>query len=153
MHRSRGVGGGVRGGGPDPPPPPPPPFENQNTIGLLSNTGPDRLENQSYQASIQCWAIISPLAKRHFNGASLFGRWCPTFSGICLDHLSSPQLKIHNNKKKKTTTSELDPYWQNFLDPCMIFFMGGLCILDFNRTNSTVQNLLSSVFKDLNFTF
>ena len=49
------------------------PLENHKNIGFLSNTGPDPL-TQSYQASIQCWAIISPPAKRHFNGVSLAGR-------------------------------------------------------------------------------
>ena len=33
-------------------------------------------------ASIQCWAIIGPPAKRHLNGVSLAGQWWPAFSGI-----------------------------------------------------------------------
>ena len=36
----------------------------------------------SYQISVQCWAIIGPQAKRHFNGVSLAGRWWPAFIGI-----------------------------------------------------------------------
>ena len=31
-------------------------------------------KSQSYQASIQCWDIIGPSAKRHLNGVSLAGR-------------------------------------------------------------------------------
>ena len=31
-------------------------------------------KSQSYQASIQCWATISPPAKRHLNGVLLAGR-------------------------------------------------------------------------------
>ena len=37
------------------------PVENHKNMGSFSNTGPD----PSYQASIQCRAIIGPLAKRH----------------------------------------------------------------------------------------
>ena len=41
---------------------PPPPPENHKNIGFLSNIGPDPLK---IQASIQCWAIIGPPAKRN----------------------------------------------------------------------------------------
>ena len=47
-------------GGPDPPS-----LKNHKNIGFSSNTGPDPLKNRSYQASIQCWAIIGTQAKRH----------------------------------------------------------------------------------------
>ena len=56
MSGSRVWGGGT--GGPDPP-------ENHKKIEFSSNTGPDPLKNLSYQASIQCLAIICPPAKRH----------------------------------------------------------------------------------------
>ena len=56
-------------GGPDPPP-----LKNHKNIGFLSNTGPDPLKKNSFQVSIQCWAIIGTPAKRHFNGVSLAGR-------------------------------------------------------------------------------
>ena len=53
---------GSRGGGevsPDP-------LENHEAIGFLNNAGPEPLKKkQSYQASIQCLAIIGPPAKRH----------------------------------------------------------------------------------------
>ena len=39
-----------------------PPGKLQKNIGILSSTGPDPLKSQSYQASIQCWAIIGPPA-------------------------------------------------------------------------------------------
>ena len=51
-------GGGGRTGGPDP-------LKNHKNIGFPGNTGPDPLKNRSYQASIQCWAIIGTPAKRH----------------------------------------------------------------------------------------
>ena len=51
-----GGGKGDRGSGP--------PLKNHKNIGFSSNTGPDPLKNRSYQASIQCWAIIGTPAKR-----------------------------------------------------------------------------------------
>ena len=58
-------GGGGRGFGP-------PPEKSQNK-GFLSNTGPDPLKkSQSYQASIQRWAIIGPPAKRHMTMMTRF---------------------------------------------------------------------------------
>ena len=57
-------------------------------------------KSQSYQASIQCQAIIGPPAKRHF-------------ISMYLDPLSPHQLNKYKNK-----TSYLDrTTWQNFLDP------------------------------------
>ena len=53
--------------------PPPPPGKSQN-YRFLSNTGLDPLKSQSYQASIQCKAIIGTPAKRHLDGISLAGR-------------------------------------------------------------------------------
>ena len=64
-------------GGPDP-------LDNYKNIGFLSNTGPDPLKSQSYQVSIQCWAIIGPPAKRHLNGVSLAGQCWPAKSGILI---------------------------------------------------------------------
>ena len=60
-------GGGEGAGGPDPP-------ENHKNIGFPSNIGLDPLKSQSYQANIQCWAIIVLPAKRYQNGGSLAGR-------------------------------------------------------------------------------
>ena len=66
-------------------------------IGFLSNTGPDPLKNQ---ASIQCWAIISPPAKRNLTLLVIFWSSLPWST---------------KNKTKKT--SELDPLWQKFWIP------------------------------------
>ena len=68
-------------------PPPPHPLKSQN-IGFHSNTSPDLKKSQSYQASIQFWAVIGMVAKRHLNGVSLAGRWWPALSGIWLDYLT-----------------------------------------------------------------
>ena len=52
-----GSRGGDRGSGP--------PLKNHKNIGFISNTGPDPLKkSQRYKASIQCWAIIGPPARR-----------------------------------------------------------------------------------------
>ena len=37
-------------------------------------------------ASIQCWAIIGPPAKRHLNGVSHASQWLPTISASYLSH-------------------------------------------------------------------
>ena len=50
------------------------PLKNHKNIGFSSNTGPDPLKNRSYQASIQCWAIIGTPAKRH-SGIAYSGTW------------------------------------------------------------------------------
>ena len=48
-------------------PPPPPPEKNHKNLGFQSNIDSDPLKkSQSFQASIQCWAIIGTPAKRHF---------------------------------------------------------------------------------------
>ena len=72
-------------GGPDPP------FKNHKNIGFLSNTGPDPLKSQSYKASIQCWAIIGPPAKRNLNGVTLAGRYDGPL--LMLFGSSSPLIK------------------------------------------------------------
>ena len=40
------------------------PVKNHKNIVFSSNTGLDPLKNCSYEASIQCWAIIGTPAKR-----------------------------------------------------------------------------------------
>ena len=59
----RGGGGGWVGwtGGPDPP------LKNHKFIKFLRNTSPDLLKSHK-ATSIQCWAIIGPLAEHHLNG-------------------------------------------------------------------------------------
>ena len=112
-----GEGGGGGAGGPEPPP-----GKLQKYmvslklflhVAILVRTP---LKSQSYQSSIQCWAIIGPPVKRHLNGISLAGHWWPVNSGIwILPHL----IKLKNKKTKTKKTSKLDPLWQNFLDPRM----------------------------------
>ena len=69
--------------GPDPPPPPPP-EKTQKLRGPKQYWSRSPEKSQSYQASIQCWVIIGPPAKRHLNGVSLAGRWWPAYSGILI---------------------------------------------------------------------
>ena len=97
-------------GGPDP-------AEKSQNIGLnSSNTGPDPLKNHSYQASIQCWAIIGRPAKRHLMA---FGWWADDGPFIVEFGSSLPS-------STKKNLSKVDPLWQNFLDPCM-FMLSQQC--------------------------
>ena len=73
----------------------PTPLKNHKNIGFSSNTGLDPLTNRSYQASIQCWAIIDIPAKRHGG---------PMKARFNLFSLHSPTKK----KKKRKTLSKLD---------------------------------------------
>ena len=66
-------------GGPDPPPSLKN-YKNKAVLAILVRI--PWKSAQSYQASIQCWTIISTPAKRHLNGVSLAGRWWPAYSGI-----------------------------------------------------------------------
>ena len=52
-------------------------LKNHKNIRFLSHSWQDPLKekSQSYQASIQCLAIISTPAKRHLNGVLLVSRW------------------------------------------------------------------------------
>ena len=53
-------------------------LKNHKNIGFSSDTGPDPLKDCSYQASIQCWVIISMPAKRHL----MTFRWRPDDSPL-----------------------------------------------------------------------
>ena len=66
-------------------------------------------KSQSYQASTQCWAIISQPAKQHFNVVSLAGQWG--------SHLVVLGSSLPSSTKKK----RCPPWttWQTFLDPRM----------------------------------
>ena len=58
-------------------------------------------KSQSYQASIQCWAIIGTPAKHHLNGILLASWWWPDFSGIW----------IHSLTQKKSWTPSEKTFW------------------------------------------
>ena len=92
---------GFRGGGGDSGSERPTPLKNHKNIGFSSNTGLDPLTNRSYQASIQCWAIIDIPAKRHGE---------PMKARFNLFSLHSPT----KTKKKRKTLSKLDSLWQTF---------------------------------------
>ena len=87
MYGSRGTGG------PDTPPP-----RTITKYRVSSNTASDPLKNRSYQASIQCWAIIGTPAKRAFMA---FRRRTNDGPLIVYSDLPSPhQLKKKKKKKK-----------------------------------------------------
>ena len=99
-----------------------PPPENHKNIGFLAILVWIPWKSQSYQASIQCWAITSTQAKRHLNDVSLAGRSWPAYSGIWILPPSSPQLKNSKKKKKKKKKKKrhsCTPSWQYFLNPRM----------------------------------
>ena len=56
-------------GGPDPPP-----EKSQNYRVPLCSVPDHLVKSQSYQANIQCWAIISTPPKLHLNGVLLSGQ-------------------------------------------------------------------------------
>ena len=106
MRESRGGGG--RGSGP--------PLKNQKNIGFLSDTGPDSLKNQT---CMQCWSVICPPAKRHFNSVSLTGRW---WSDLGVTLLLSPLTNYKKQTNKKS--SVFDSLWQTFWIRACVFILG-----------------------------
>ena len=83
--------GGGRAGGPDHP------LKNHKNRGFPSNTGPDPLKNGSYQARIQCWAIIDTPAKRHL----MAFRWRADHVPLIVALGSSLPSSTKKKKKKK----------------------------------------------------
>ena len=75
-------------------------------IGFLCNTAVRTLEkSQSYQASIQCWAIIGPPAKYHlmpFHGMP--GHWWPAFN-------ATPHKKAKKPPKSLSWTPSGKTFW------------------------------------------
>ena len=73
------------------------PLKNQKNIGFLSNfLSGSSIKSQSYQASIQCWAIIGTPAKRRLIGDDgqllvVFGDSFPS---------SANKIKYKNNDSK-----------------------------------------------------
>ena len=81
----RGIGG---------PPPPPPPLKNHKNIGLLSNTGPDPLENK--KATKPAFHVGPPSARQR-NAIDVFF-FKKSFQNesqhIIIKYLDTKQLKI-----------------------------------------------------------
>ena len=97
MLRSRGSGG--KGSIP--------PLKNHKNIGFLSNTSPDPLKNNK---ATKLAFNVEPSSARQWNAIKWCfagGRWWPAFRAILI--LFSLIQKL----------SELDPLWQNILDPRM----------------------------------
>ena len=95
------------------------PLKNHKNIEFLSNTGPDPLKfskSQSYQASIQRWAIIGPPANQR-NAIQMAFRWRADDGPLLL--IFGPSLPLKKNEKKPVRVAELEPLWQIFLDPRM----------------------------------
>ena len=101
----RGSRGGDRGSGP-----PPPPGKLQKYRVPLQYWSGSFEKSQSYQASIPCWAIIGPPAKRHLNGVSLAGRVDGPLGGILI---LPPLINLKKTKKKRQSwrTSSDKTFW------------------------------------------
>ena len=80
------------------------PLKNHKNIGFSSNIGLDPLKNGSYQASIQCWAIIGPPAKRHL----MVFRWRAE-DGPLIVVLGSSLPSSTKKKKKKKNIVKVGP--------------------------------------------
>ena len=94
-------------GGPDP-------LKNKKNIGFSCNTGPDPLKNCSYQASIQCWAIIGTPAKCHLIAV----RWRADGGPLTVvlgSSLPSSTRKKHTQKKKKKRCQSWTPSDKTFM--------------------------------------
>ena len=89
-------------GGPDPTRPP----EKSKIYTRFSSrdTGPDPLKNRSYQASIQCWAIIGTPAKHHLMAFPWWSDDCPL---IVVLGSSLP----HSTKKSQSRTPTDKTFW------------------------------------------
>ena len=83
-------------GGPDPPP------KNHKIIGFSSKTGPDPLKNRSYQASIQCWAIIGTPGKLAF-------RWRADDDPLIVVLRSSLPSSTSSKKQKTKKNVKIGP--------------------------------------------
>ena len=86
------------------------PPENHQNIGFLSKnqywSGFPEI-SQSYQASIQCGAIIGTPTKRHLNGVWLAANDGPL--SVVFGSPSPHQLKIKHKQKNKKMSNWLDP--------------------------------------------
>ena len=79
---------------------------NQNTLGFVWISW----KSQSFKASIRC----GPLSACQQNAVLLVSRLLPAYSGFW-------SLAPLEKKTKKTSLSELNPLWKNFMDPRMMF--------------------------------
>ena len=70
----------------------------------------------SYQASIQCWAIIHQPAKRHLNSETMF-RWRADYSPLSVLLESSPLTTPLPKTKQKKQRCQIGTSCQNFLGP------------------------------------
>ena len=91
-------------------------------IEFSSNTGPDPLKNRSYQASIQCWAIISTPTKRHLKAFCWRADDGPFIVelGSSLPSLTkknkNKQKKKNKKQNKKINVVKVGHPLKNFLD-------------------------------------
>ena len=123
------------------PTPPPPPAKSQTHRIPKHYWSGSPEKSQSYQASIQCLAIIGPPVKHHFNDISLVGLWWPAFSVIVRPLLSSLTKSKERGRKHCQSWT---PFWQNFLDPPMWSYVLYWQTLKRNTFIATLNNVWKS---------
>ena len=82
--------------------PDPPPWKNTKYRVSYQYRSGSPNKSQSYKASIQCWAIVGPPAKRHLNGVSLAGRRWP------LILIFGSSLPLSTKKKRRQSWTPFD---------------------------------------------
>ena len=87
-----------------------PNLKYRKNIGFLSNTSFDPLNNRKATKPANVWPSLACQRKWRFAGGPIITRLLCYFDPFSL---SLPSSK----KKKKKALSELDPLWQNYLDP------------------------------------
>ena len=89
------------------------PLKNHKAIGILSNTGSDPLK---YHTATKPAFNVGPSLARQRNAIEAFYWWAHDGPRFVVFGFSLPSsLRKHTQKP----LSELDPLWQNFLDPRM----------------------------------
>ena len=96
----------------------PPPQKNYKNIWFSSNTGPNPLKNHSYQAIIQCWAIIGTPAKRHLMAFCWRADDCPFI--VVLG--SSPPSSTENKKKDVRVGPQLTKLSGSAHETCFLHY-------------------------------
>ena len=104
------------------------PVKKYKAIGVLSNTVPDSLKkSHSYQANIECWAIVATPVKRQFKGGFAGGPMMTHFRWFL--HLLSHLINLNK------TLSDLDLL---FLDPRMLYSCKEQNLLQIHGTMGSV---------------
>ena len=84
-------------------------MKNHKSIGFLRNTCLDSLKNTKLPSQLQCWAIISTRAKRHFNCITMAFRWRVDDGPLIVVFGSSLPSSTKKPKKKNPKNVNVGP--------------------------------------------